>query len=294
MKRSLLKTLSLGVAAGAIALCSTDVKAQEGATMAPPNQGMTASAYAPTPVTGTVQRYYVDRTGFVTAMDVQTADGVRMVRFSPSMASSLTSMYPVGSTASVFVTSSTVGNSTRYDLAGTGTTMPAPTSMYQPMMVSDLDVLKAEPYVMLGAKSQLYTGKVTGAISDPKTGEVLAIILDDKTMLRIPREFRHIPASYAPEGVTPLFKGSYVAANGVPEAPRYGAVSPFAERIAATSISVNGQPLGPLGFGHLQQDTTDTLFGFNIPFFGGGTPIDTNLTATQQGYTPYMAPAPSA
>jgi len=262
--------------------------------MAPPNQGMTASTMAPMPVSGTVQRYYVDRTGFVTAMDVQTADGVRMVRFSPSMASSLTSMYPVGSTASVFVTSSTMGNMTRYDLAGTGTNMPAPTAMYQPMMVSDLDVLKAEPYVMIGAKSQLYSGKVTGAISDPKSGEVLAIILDDKTMLRIPREFRHVPASYSPEGVTPLFKGSYVAAYGVPEAPRYGAVSPFAERVAATSISVNGMPLGPLGFGHLQQDKTDTLFGFNIPFFGGGTPIDTNLTATQQGYTPYMAPAPSA
>jgi len=294
MKVSFLKTLTLGVAAGAIALSTTEVKAQEGATMAPPNVGMTASGLAPMPVSGTVQRYYVDRTGFVTAMDVQTADGVRMVRFSPSMASNLTSMYPVGSTASVFVTSSGSGSSTRYDLAGTGSTMPAPSAMYQPMMVSDIDVLKAEPYVMIGAKSQLYTGKVTGAITAPKTGEVLAIILDDKTMLRVPREFRHVPASAAPEGVTPLFKGSYVAAYGVPEAPRYGSVSPFAERVAATSISVNGHPLGALGFGQLAADKTDTLFGFNIPFFGGGTPIDTNLSATEQGYTPYMAPAPSA
>lgn len=265
--------------------------------MAPPNAGMTGSSMstmAPMPVSGTVQRYYVDRTGFVTAMDVQTADGVRMVRFSPSMASNLTSMYPVGSTASVFVTSQTMGNMTRYDLAGTGTTMPAPTAMYQPVPVSDLDILKAEPYVTLGAQSQMYSGRVTGAISDPKTGEVLALILDDKTMLRVPREFRHMPASYAPEGVTPLFKGSYVAATGMPEAPRYGAVSPFAERVVATSISVGGKPLGPLGFGHLLQDKTDTLFGFNIPFFGGGTPVDTNLTATQEGYTPYMSQAPSA
>ncbi|RYG60579.1 hypothetical protein EON80_24595 [bacterium] len=265
--------------------------------MAPPNPGMTAnamSASAPMPVTGTVQRYYVDRTGFVTAMDVQAADGVKMVRFSPSLASSLTSMYPVGSTASVYVTSSNWGKMTRYDLAGTSATMPAPTAMYQPVMVSDIEVLKAEPFVMLGAKTQMYSGKVTGAISDPDSGEVLAIILDDKTMLRIPRENRQPQASPAPEGVTPLFKGSYVAAYGIPEAPRWGAVSPFAERVVATSISVNGHQVGALGFGKLHRDNTDTLFGFNIPFFGGGSPVDDPFTRSSMGYTAYSAAAPAA
>jgi hypothetical protein len=246
------------------------------------------------PVSGTVLRYYVDRTGFVTAMDVQAADGVKMVRFSPSMASNLTSMYPVGSTASVYVTSSMMNGMTTYDLAGAGATMPAPGAMMQPMMVSDLDVLKAEPYIMLGAKSMQYSGKVTGAISDPKSGEVLALILDDKTMLRIPRENRQPQASPSPEGVTPLFKGARVVAYGIPEAPRYGAVSPFSERVVATSISVDGHQLGALGFGALQKANDDTLFGLNIPFFGGGKPVDAQLTASQQGYTTYMAPAPMA
>lgn len=292
MKNPFLKTLTFGIAAGAIALSSTDVKAQEGAVMAPPNPGMTATM-APMPLSGTVQRYYVDRTGFVTAADIQTADGVRMVRFSPSLASSLTSMYPVGSTASIYVTSSTMNGMTRYDLAGTTSTMPAPAAMYPPIMVSDIEILKSQPFTTIGAKVQQYSGKVTGAISDPDSGEVLALVLDDKTLLRIPLENRQPQASPAPEGVSPLFKGSRVVAYGYPEAPRYGAVSPFSERVIATSLSINGHQVGALGFGKLQRDSK-SLFGFNIPFFGGGSPVDDPFKRSDMGYTAYSSTAMAA
>lgn len=294
MKNPILKTLSLGIAAGAIALCTTDVKAQDGAMMAPPTPATAMPTMAPVPVSGTVQRYYVDRTGFVTAMDVQAADGVKMVHFSPSMASNLTSMYPVGSTASVYVTSSSMGSMTRYDLAGVGENMPTPTAMMAPMTVSDIDILKSPPFTTIGAKSQMYTGKVTSAITDPKTGEVLALILDEKTLLRIPLENRQEQASPAPEGVTPLFKGAYVAATGYPEAPRYGSVSPYSERVIATSLSVNGHQVGALGFGKLAPKKDHFLFGFNIPFIGGGTPVDQTLTSDTEGYMPYSASAPMA
>jgi len=291
MKRLITKTLSLGIAAGAISLCSLSAQAQMDTTT--PGMGMTdSSSMTPMPVSGTVLRYYVDRSGFVTAMDVQTADGVRMVRFSPSLAQSLTSTYPVGSTASVYATSSMMGGMTRYDLAGMGSTMPAPSSMMMPMMLSDLDILKAQPYTTIGAKSMMYSGKLTGFVSDPKSGDVLAIILDDKTLLRVPAENRLVQASPAPEGITGLFSGADVVAYGVPEAPRYGAVSPYSERVIASGISVNGRPLGPFGFGRVSTSKKGTLFGFNLPIGGGQTPEE--VSAMNSGYMTYSAPGAMA
>ena len=38
-----------------------------------------------TQVSGTVLRYYTDAAGYVTAMDVQTANGVQMVTFAPGI-----------------------------------------------------------------------------------------------------------------------------------------------------------------------------------------------------------------
>ncbi|PQV63782.1 hypothetical protein B1R32_109122 [Abditibacterium utsteinense] len=301
MKLSLLKTLSLGVAAGAMSLCSTanaqttmdngTTGTMDSSTM---STGMNSSSamMTPMPVSGTVLRYYVDRSGFVTAMDVQTADGIRMVRFAPSMAQNLTSMYPVGSTASVYVTSSMMGNMTRYDLAGMGTEMPTPTSMMSPMMVSDVDMLRAEPYTTIGAKPTRYMGTLSGYIADPMSGEVLALILDDKTQIRVPRENRLVQASTAPNGITPLMRGAQVVAYGLPEAPRYGSVSPYETRVIGTGIAVNGRALGPLGFGKMAMTKNSSLLGFNL--FGGADMTPEETSAMGMGYRPYMAPGSTA
>jgi hypothetical protein len=289
MKNSIQKALSLGVAAGAIALCTTQVKAQGGAMAPAPAM---AEAMTPMPVTGTVLRYYVDRSGFVTAMDVQAADGIKMVRFSPSMAQSLTATYPVGSTASVYVTSSMMGGMTQYNLAGIGTTMPAPgaMAMMTPMMVSPVDLLKSEPYTMVGAKQMRVEGDLTGYISDPVSGEVLALILDETNLVRVPRENRQVQASPAPEGITPLIKGLPVVAYGYPESPRYGSVSPFGSRLIATGIAVGGRALGPLGFGKVNSQAEKPLFGFNLQMGGNTTTTPEEMSAMGMGYTTYMAP----
>ena len=253
---TLLKKLTIGTAMTAMAFAgATGAQAQtmmdgNGSMM---NSTMTAPNMMPMLVSGTVQNYYVDRAGYVSAMDVMTADGVRMVRFSPSMAQRVTSQYPVGSSASVYVTSRMMGNMTSYDLAGTGPEMPTPTQMMMPMDIDPIDVLKATPYVQMGAKEKSYMGKLTGYISDPKSGEVLGIVLDEKTLVRIPMQNRLVQASTSPSGITPLFQGANVAVRGYDESPLYGVVSPFASRVAANSISVNGQPLGPLGFGKISS-----------------------------------------
>jgi len=289
------KTAALGLVAGALAL-STGAQAQMAdSTTATPSTTMTAdmattstSMMTPMPVSGTVLRYYVDRAGFVSAMDVQAADGVKMVRFSPAMAQRLTGTFPVGSQISAYVTSSGTGSMMNYDLAGTGTDMPTPATMMMPSSVTDLDVLRSEPYIMLGSKSMRTLGKLTGYVPDPNTGEVLALILDQNTLVRVPANNRLPQASMAPEGVTPLFKNADVVAYGYEEAPRYGIVSPFTKRVVATGLSVNGRTAGPFGFGRVMSGKSGTLFGFNLNFFGGSSPEE--VQANSMGYSTYMSP----
>ena len=246
---------------------------------------------APMAVSGTVTRYYVDRAGFVSAMDVQTAEGTRMVRFSPSMAQRLTATYPVGSTISGFVTSSGMGSMMNYDLAGTGTTMPAP-GMMMTSMVNDLDILRSTPYVMLGAREMVTTGKLTGYVTDTNSGSVLALILDNNTLVRVPAQSRLEQASMAPEGVTDLLKGALVQVRGMEEAPRYGVVSPFTRRIVANGISVDGRNLGTFGFGRVPVRTNGGLVQFGRGNMMGMNNM--NMNNMNMGYMPYMAPGSDA
>ena len=295
---TLLKKLTIGTTMTALALAaSTGAQAMDDMPMN--NSGtmmngtmdstMAMPTMTPTLVSGTVQNYYVDRAGYVSAMDVMTADGVRMVRFSPSMAQRVTALYPVGSSASVYVTSRMMGTMTSYDLAGVGPEMPTPSSMMMPSDIDPIDVLKAVPYIQLGAKEMGVKGKISGYIADPKNGEVLGIVLDDKTLVRIPAQNRLVQASTSPTGITPLFAGADVAVRGYEESPLYGVVSPFEKRIAASSISVNGMPLGPLGFGKIMS-SRKPLLGFNINFLGGKAPKDLSMSTNSMGYTTYTMP----
>ena len=247
-------------------------------------QGMMGGMSAPTPVSGTVTRYYVDRAGFVAAMDVQTTDGTKMVRFSPSMAQRLTSSFPVTSTFNGFVTSMGMGSNMSYELAGTGASMPAP-GMMMPMMVSDIDLLRAPAYTTLGAKETEVTGKLTGYISDPMSGDVLALILDKSTLVRVPQQSRLQQASTAPEGVSDLLKGALVVARGVDEAPRFGSVSPYGRRLIANSIAVDGRNVGTFGFGRVKP-FIPTVLNFNL--FGSMAPK--SMASTNGEFQPYMAP----
>jgi len=282
--KNICKTAALGLVAGALAL-STGAQAQtmDSSSMTAAGSSM-SNTMTPMPVSGTVLRYYVDRAGFVSAMDVQATDGVKMVRFSPAMAQRLTGTYPVGSSISAYVTSAGMG----YDLAGTGTDMPSPTGMMMPNSITDLDVLRSSPYITLGGKSMRTFGKLTGYVPDPETGAILAIILDQNTLVRVPANNRLPQASMAPEGVTPLFKNSDVVVYGYDESPRYGIVSPFAKRIVATGMSVNGRTVGPFGFGKVMPGSRGTLFGFNLNFFGGSSPEE--VQANSMGYSTYMSP----
>jgi hypothetical protein len=210
---------------------------------------VTTTTVTPVPISGTVLRYYVDRAGFVSAMDVQTADGIRNVRFSPSMAQKLNTLYPVGTNMNGYVTTYTTGRTTNYYLAGATATMPVPGAAMLPDGITDIDILKSVPYTTVGAKLEKFSGKVTGWVSAPHSGEVLALIVDDTTLVRVPAESRLMGPINAPEGIRPIYGDSRITGYGYPEAPRWGSISPFSNRIIATALSIDGHAVGVLGFG---------------------------------------------
>jgi len=154
----------------------------------------------PTLVTGTVLRYYVDRSGYVTAMDVQTAEGVQFVRFSPGMGSRLYTTYPVGGTASVYVAGSPT---TRWDVVGMGATAPAPGTMMQAYTLTDADLLDSEPYIMAGARQTTVTGTLTDLIVN-KQGEVVGMVLDGARMKGMNKKMRKMQAASAANAGTAM------------------------------------------------------------------------------------------
>jgi len=286
----------------------------------------------PTQVTGQVLRYYVDRTGYVTAMDIQTANGTEMVRFAPGMGQRIFSTYPVGGQASVWVMGSPYGTGmTRWDVVGMGNTMP--TVMMQPYTVRDVDLLQAEPYIMAGTKLVTIAGKLRRFVVGP-TGEVLGLVLTNPTMpsmmnrhlknsgasmtnasmttdttsgsmsggmmssdmtmmsgdvlVRVPREERQIdPGAAGTARLAPLFKGADVEVTGYPEAPRYGVISLYPNRIDATALVVNGRAVGAVGFPRMMRRRGETLFGFDLMGTDKNKRTPEEMNAAQMGYTIY-------
>jgi len=290
-KRISLGRLACGMAVGALTLAPMAAQADhhEGAGGGMQGGGMAMSA-APTQVSGTVLRYYVDRSGFVTAMDLQTGEGVRFVRFAPGMGQRLYTTYPVGQQASVWV----VGNqASRWDVVGVGSTAPQGTMMHS-SMVSDIDLLDAEPLIMIGQQMVTRTGRLKN-IAVNRQGEVIGLMLDNGVLARVSREFRHhAPGHAGTERVTPLFRNSIVEVTGYPEAPRYGALSTFGERIVATALVVNARAVGAIGIPMMTREEQRTLgdrWGVDI----GGTSMNADeMRASQMGYRVYSPGAPGA
>jgi len=274
--------LACGVAVGALALAPVAAKAQD--TMA----GGTASTTTTTTMsaepmlaTGSVVRYYVDRSGYVTAMDVQTADGVQMVHFAPNMGQRLYTTYPVGGNISVWVTPSSMGAG-HWNAVGVGQTRPM--TFMEPYTVNAVDLLQAEPYILTGAKMTTVSGNLSRMIVS-NTGEVLGLVLDNQTVVRVPREVRHIAPGYAgSDRITPLFKGAMVRATGYPEAPRYGVLSPYGSRLVANTITVNGRAVGALGVPLMSNEQQRALIKTDI---GGATMSNEEMAAMGMGYSVY-------
>jgi len=282
--RSKIKTvgkLACGVAVSALALTPLTVQAQD--TMA---GGSATTMVAPTgtdPIlaTGTIVRYYVDRSGYVSAMDVQTGDGIQMIHFPPNLGQRLYSNFQVGGKISAWVTPSYMGTG-HWNAVAVGDARPS--AFMTPYHATAIDLLEATPEILIGAKMTTVNGKLARMVVN-SSGEVLALVLDNGTVVRIPRELRQISAGYAgSERVTPLFKGARVTATGYPEAPRYGSLSPYGSRVIASAITVNAKSVGALGFPIMDMDAQKALFKADI---GGATLSNEELSAAGMGYSVY-------
>ncbi|MDQ3814985.1 MAG: hypothetical protein M3347_13660 [Armatimonadota bacterium] len=277
----------------------------------------------PVQASGTVERYYTDRSGYVTAADIRTAEGTQMVHFAPGMGTRLQTAYPVGGTAQVWVTPSGMGSG-HWNVVGWGATMPA-SGFNAPYTATDIDMLEGEPYIVAGTKMVTVSGKLSNTITDDM-GNVLALVLDARngggnagimmpgtmpgtggmaghmwgssgylgsipvsgpTFIRVPREFRNLnPNAGGNPRITALYKGAFVEATGYPEAPMYGVVSIYPNRVAANAISVDGESVAYGGIAPMHKRGKPLIgLNINLPLMGSARPAPES--STHMGYTPY-------
>ena len=291
-KHSLSKYLLGGIAVGVLAVSPFTAQAQMADDkMMMSNDAMMAAE--PMLVTGTVENYWVDRAGFVSAMTVNTDGGTQTVRFSPGKAQMLNTNFPVGSTINVWVSPHMMDGravSGVWEARGVGTARP---SVWMPVnMTSDFDWLAATPYVSAGAMNRQVSGTLRGIVTDPR-GDILALAIDTdmgRALVRVPAELRQIARGHigGNERVASLIKGSDIVVMGMPEATRIGQLSPYSQRIAANTISVNGKNAGSIGIQMLTPSQRRSLLGFDI----GGMMENDNMkdrNASNMGYMVYNA-----
>lgn len=280
------KYLLGGAVAGALALSPLPVKAQE--TMESYGAAAVRATPVPEPITisGTVDNYWLDRSGYVTAVSLRTGTDQReIIRFSPSQARRLYTAYPVGSSMTVWVTPST-GKRRYWNARALGEARPV--IWYPVNTTSDFDWLSARAYILPDAQHSVVTGKLRGVVID-KRGDVLALAIETPTghtLVRVPPELRQMSRGHiGTERVAPLFKGSDVEVRGIMEAPRWGVLTPFSSRIAADTIAVNGKHAGSIGIQMLPADHRESLLNWNIGGLNNDSIFDAQ--AAELGYGIY-------
>jgi len=145
--------------------------------------GMSGSTSAqPMMVTGRVNNYWTDASGFVTAVDIQTANGPAVVNFAPGMGNRMMQTYPIGSTANVWVQGSMPGGTQRWDMVGMGDRMPA--SGFWPVMPSTgVDLLTGGAFMDAGAERVTVDGKLRRVVVD-KMGQVVGLVVETEAIYR--------------------------------------------------------------------------------------------------------------
>lgn len=325
-KQMLTGCLTLGAVLGAIALTQP---AQAADAMMDKSAMMSSQ---PMMVTGKVNNYWTDASGYVTGVDIQTANGPAVVHFVPGMGNMLMQTYPVGGTANLWVQGSMMNGTQQWDLVGVGDKMPA-SGFWPVMSMSGLDIADDTPMIVNGAERVTVEGKLRRVVVN-QMGQVIGLAVETSmiskgstlnhmgrttrgdtiwqsdsmmaakpavgamsgmpgamssgnwTLIRVGPEYRPAPSHGDMSRVTPLLVGDDVMATGFMEAPRYGALSPYGQRLISSAIVVNGQSVGVEGF-PVMSTKTKPLFGFNVnlPLITGKTP-DT-MQVVPGGYEVY-------
>jgi hypothetical protein len=206
----------------------------------------------PIQISGTVEKYYTDRSGLVTALDLNaTAGGVHKIRFAPSWARRLLDDHPVGSTLNGWVEKSDDGTS---NLVSIGADRP------DRFLTNDFHTgaerLKSRAWVWKDAGTETVTGELNKVIVD-FNGEVLALELKDGTLVRVPRTVKNQEqGAHGSKGVAQLFKGAEVTAWGPQVWHARGDVSIYGQRIASDGLSINGKTVSAIGIQNLSTNAS--------------------------------------
>jgi len=192
-KQTLQGRLTLGAALGVLALApmaqaqDTSTSSTTTTTTGMMSGGMTGGmggtmSSQPMMVTGRVNNYWTDQSGYVTAMDIQTANGPAVVHFTPGMGNRMMQTFPIGSTANVWVQGSMSEGTQRWDLVGVGDKMPA--SGFWPVMRSEgLDFVTGWPMIDAGAERVTVDGKLRRVVVD-KMGQVVGLVVETQAIYR--------------------------------------------------------------------------------------------------------------
>ncbi|MBV9468749.1 MAG: hypothetical protein JOZ57_05845, partial [Abitibacteriaceae bacterium] len=224
----------------------------------------------PLQVIGNVLRYYADRAGLVTAVDVQTPGNVATIHFAPTLAQQLMTAYPVGNEMQAWVVpldtpaapAADQSDAQQWNLVGTGEAEPA-NGFSQPYTTSDLDMLEADVTVPNGAATTV-DGKLTDVVVN-KAGQVVAFVVDKTTFVRVPSQFRGGAAGGTGAGTAVNLRiDAPVTISGTAETLATGAISGYKTRLVATAVTVNGRPASVLHFSNtnrvraINRDADDT------------------------------------
>lgn len=269
--------LWLGAAAAAAALAMpvsvTTAHAAEGVELI---TSEAPTAQAPVLITGSVEKYYTDQSGLVTALDLNaTAMGTRRVRFAPSWAQRLLRDYPVGTSLSGWVIEHNDYAHPVSDLVSIGAERP--NRFLTDNFHTGAQRLSSRAWIWNDAASERVTGTLDRIIVNSK-GEVLALALKDGTLVRVPRSVKHMDrGAKGSKHIAQLFPGAQVTAWGPQVWNSSGEVSIYGQRIASEGLSINGKTVSAIGI--QKFDAGEPLLGsmFN-------TEID-----TEYGYSPYDA-----
>lgn len=166
--------LILGVALGAAAVSAPIMTGTAKAADTAMDTSMSMSS-TPMMVNGKVNNYWTDSSGYVTAVDVQTANGPAVIRFAPGQSMRTMQMYPVGSTADLWVKGSMENGVQRWDLVGMGATQPS--SWYPTYGSSSLSSLMAMPYVAGDPVIMSVAGKLKKVIVND-AGQVAGLVVE--------------------------------------------------------------------------------------------------------------------
>jgi hypothetical protein len=217
----------------------------------------TMETVEPMLVSGTVQRFYADRSGLVTALELETPGETAWVHFPPYLAQQLLQNSPIGATAKLWLMphpqpiTETEGAS-RWNLVGIGEARPD--NFLTPAATGDLELLDTGAPAAEAPQSTLQ-GRITNVVTN-NTGAVLALILDNNMLVRIPATMRGDATSKV------LWtKEMAITATVQPEAAREGALSNYANRYLATTLSLDGQDVSLAGVPPLNAEQAAQLFG---------------------------------